>query len=57
MLELDAWLAPLEPVMHDSTDAAVISSLQILLSSEPPELLMMMHGEKELPEALRTWLG
>ena len=54
MLELDAWLAPL--LSADFSNAAVLESVEALLSCEPPQLQEMMHGELELPEALRPCL-
>jgi len=54
MLELDAWLSPLLQV--DFKADGVMDAMNLLLQCEPPELQAMMHGEKDLPECLKSWL-
>ena len=55
MLELEAWLARLEPALGKG-DEPVIQAALLLMDMETPQLLAMMHGESPLPEALRSWL-
>jgi len=55
MLELEAWLARLEPALADG-EQPVIQAALLLMDMETPQLLAMMHGESPLPEALRSWL-
>nr|WP_194335050.1 succinate dehydrogenase assembly factor 2 [Mariprofundus sp. KV] len=54
MLELDAWLTPLQHA--DMQDASVASAIELLLQCEAPELQMMMTGETEIPKVLEKWL-
>ncbi|MFQ5581829.1 MAG: succinate dehydrogenase assembly factor 2 [Mariprofundaceae bacterium] len=56
MLELDAWLAPLEQAI-ELNDPQVLAAVDRLLVCEVPELLAMMHGDKPLPETLHPWLS
>ncbi len=55
MLELDAWLAPLEQALSTG-DSEIISQVEAMIATDTPELLAMMHGEIPLPDALRPWL-
>jgi len=55
MLELDAWLNPL--LQADFQNSEVMKAVQMLLQCEPPDLQAMMHGEKDVPECLKTWLS
>jgi len=55
MLELEAWLARLEPALTDGKQPVIQAAL-LLMDMETPQLLAMMHGESPLPEALRLWL-
>jgi len=55
MLELEAWLARLEPALADG-EQPVIQAAVLLMDMETPQLLAMMHGETPLPEALCSWL-
>jgi len=55
MLELDAWLAPLDEV--DLRDREMAEAVAVLLSCEPPELLAMMRGLRPVPACLRPWLA
>jgi len=55
MLELEAWLARLEPALADGKQPVIQAAL-LLMDMETPQLLAMMHGEVPLPEALRSWL-
>lgn len=55
MLELDVWLAKLEPALeshHKNLDVA----LARLVDCEPEKLLEMMQGVQPVPEVLRPWL-
>jgi len=54
MLELDAWLSSLQDA--DLKEPGVSAAIDALLQYEAPELQAMMHGEKEIPACLRTWL-
>lgn len=54
MLELDAWLTPLQHA--DMQDTGVVSAIEWLLQCEAPELQMMMTGETEIPKVLEKWL-
>jgi antitoxin CptB len=56
MLELEAWLARLEPALCKG-DEPVIHAAQQLLDMQTPQLLAMMHAETPLPEVLQPWLG
>jgi len=55
MLELDAWLAPLEKALIEG-DRATVAQVEAIVAADTPELLAMMHGEIPLPELLRPWL-
>ncbi len=55
LLELDAWLAPLERVLAEG-DGEIIAQVEAIVAADTPELLAMMHGEIPLPESLRPWL-
>jgi len=55
MLELETWLARLEPALATG-DAPVIKAALQLIKMETPPLLAMMRHEKPLPDALRPWL-
>jgi antitoxin CptB len=55
MLELDEWLAPLEKALL-SGDSEIIAQIEVIIATDTPELLAMMHGEIPLPELLRPWL-
>jgi len=54
MLELDAWLSPL--LQADFSGDGMMDAMNVLMQCEPPELQAMMHGEKNVPECLKTWL-
>ena len=55
MLELDAWLAPLEKALTES-DGETVALIEAIVATDTPELLAMMHGETEIPKELRPWL-
>lgn len=55
MLELDAWLAPLEKALTQG-DGETVALVEAMIATDTPELLAMMHGEIPLPGALRPWL-
>ncbi|MDT8376085.1 MAG: succinate dehydrogenase assembly factor 2 [Mariprofundaceae bacterium] len=55
MLELDAWLAPLEKALIRG-DGATVAQVEAIVAADTPELLAMMHGEIPLPDLLRPWL-
>ncbi len=55
MLELEEWLARLEPALGRG-DVPVMIAAQQLMEMQTPQLLAMMHAETPLPEALRPWL-
>jgi len=55
MLELDAWLAPLETALEQG-DGETVALVEVIVATDTPELLAMMHGEIPLPELLRPWL-
>ncbi len=55
MLELDAWLKPLETALEQG-DSATVARIEEIVATDTPELLAMMHGEIEIPEELRPWL-
>jgi antitoxin CptB len=55
MLELDEWLAPLEKALL-SGDSEIIAQIEVIIATDTPELLAMMHDEIPLPELLRPWL-
>ena len=57
MLELDAWLEPLVRRLAAGDDPALAAAASRLLAQDTPELLALMHGERELPAALTPWLG
>lgn len=54
MVELDAWLAPLERVVLEHPEQ--IDAIDRLLACEVPQLLAMMQGEAVLPSELSPWL-
>ena len=55
MLELDAWLLPLEKALTEG-DGETVALVEAIVATDTPELLAMMHGEIPLPELLRPWL-
>jgi len=55
MLELDAWLAPLEKALTEG-DGETVALVEVIVATDTPELLAMMHGEIAIPEELRPWL-
>lgn len=55
MLELDAWLAPLERALTEGGNEAVMA-VEAIVAADTPELIAMMHGEIPVPENLRPWL-
>jgi len=55
MLELDAWLAPLERALAEG-DGETVAQVEAMVATDTPELIAMMHGETPLPELLRPWL-
>ena len=55
MLELDAWLAPLEKALEEG-DGETIARVEAIVATDTPELLAMMHDEVEIPKELRPWL-
>jgi len=56
MLEIDEWLAPLEPLL-ESADGEMLTAIAGLLELETAELLDMMHGRRPLPRRLRAVLS
>lgn len=56
MLELDAWLAPLEEAVA-LNDPDILVAVDTLLAKEPPALLAILHGDEPLPDILRPWLS
>ena len=55
MLELDAWMAPLEMALVEG-DSEIITQVEAIIAADTPILLAMMHGEIPLPELLKPWL-
>ncbi|HKI60231.1 MAG TPA: succinate dehydrogenase assembly factor 2 [Mariprofundaceae bacterium] len=55
MLELDAWLAPLEKALTEG-DGETVARVEAIVATDTPELLAMMHGETEIPKELCPWL-
>jgi len=55
MLELDAWLEPLERAL-ESGDSEIVLQVEEVVAADTPELIAMMHGELPVPEKLRPWL-
>lgn len=55
MLELDAWLAPLERAL-EAGDGECAALVEAIVATDTPELIAMMHGEIPVPEKLRPWL-
>ncbi|MDQ6989508.1 MAG: succinate dehydrogenase assembly factor 2 [Mariprofundaceae bacterium] len=55
MLELDAWLAPLQQAIKNN-DAATTMAIEKLLLCEAPELQAMQAGTLPIPEELKPWL-
>jgi len=55
MLELDAWLAPLEKALTEG-DGETVALVEAIVATDTPELLAMMHGEIEIPKELCPWL-
>lgn len=55
MLELDAWLAPLERAL-ESGGGEIVAQVEAIVAADTPELIAMMHGELPIPEKLRPWL-
>jgi len=55
MLELETWLARLEPALATGDVPTIQAALQ-LIKMETPQLLAMMRHEKPLPDVLRPWL-
>ncbi len=55
MLEIEAWLEPLLAV--DLCGYEIRQAVLELLALDLPELLAMMHGEKDVPDVLRPCLG
>ena len=55
MLELDAWLAPLELALEEG-DGETVARVEVIVATDTPELLAMMHGETDIPNELRPWL-
>jgi len=56
MLELDAWLLPLQGALQNN-HPRVITAIEYLLSCEVPDLLAMQTGKQEIPEELKPWLN
>ena len=56
MLELDAWLSPLQQAML-TQDKSILTSITLLLEQEVPELLAMQSGKKNIPQELKPWLN
>lgn len=55
MLELDAWLAPLQKALEKG-DGETVAMIESIIAADTPDLLAMMHGDMPLPERLRPWL-
>ncbi|HKJ82777.1 MAG TPA: succinate dehydrogenase assembly factor 2 [Mariprofundaceae bacterium] len=55
MAELDVWLSALEPALADGNEE-IRRAVSALLSCESPDLMAMMHGERDVPAPLRPWL-
>jgi len=55
MLELDAWLAPLEKAL-ESGDHETVELVEAIVATDTPELIAMMQREIPVPEKLRPWL-
>ena len=55
MLELDAWLAPLAKALTEG-NGETVALIEVIVATDTPELLAMMHGETEIPKELRSWL-
>ncbi|MDX8387600.1 MAG: succinate dehydrogenase assembly factor 2 [Ghiorsea sp.] len=56
MLELDAWLAPLNTALEQE-EPGTIHAIQSLMTHEATELLAMQKGQKPIPEELQFWLS
>ena len=56
MLELDAWLLPLQEAI-ELNDPKIIEAIEYILSLEVPELIAMQAGRKNMPEELKHWLN
>ncbi|MDQ6987960.1 MAG: succinate dehydrogenase assembly factor 2 [Mariprofundaceae bacterium] len=56
MLELEVWLARLQPALADG-DAVIFKATLQLLELETPVLVCMMNGEQPVPAPLRAWLA
>jgi len=54
MLELEAWLQPLEPAMQDHIE--IHRDVEALLAMEPPDIEYIMHHPASIPMALRSFL-
>lgn len=55
MLELDAWLAPLEKALIEG-NSETVAQVEAMVAADTSELIAMMHGEIPVPEKLRPWL-
>jgi len=55
MLELEAWLQPLERAMQDHIE--IHRDVEALLAMEPPEIEYMMHHPASVPVSLRGFLN
>jgi len=55
MLELDAWLAPLEKALEQG-DGVTVALIEEIVATDTPDLLAMMHGERPVPKELAPWL-
>ncbi|MDX8384443.1 MAG: succinate dehydrogenase assembly factor 2 [Ghiorsea sp.] len=55
MLELDAWLSPLQHALQ-TKDEAVVQAVDKLTQYEAPDLLAMQAGEIDIPVELKPWL-
>jgi len=55
MLELDAWLSPLQHALA-SDNPKVIEAIEYIVGCEAPELLDMQTGKQKIPKELKPWL-
>jgi len=55
MLELEAWLAGLEPALGEGGEPVMRAAMR-LMEMPTPQLLAMMHADLPIPDVLRPWL-
>jgi len=55
MLELEAWLQPLERAVQDHIE--IHRDVEVLLAMEPPDIEYIMHHPANVPVSLRSYLN